>query len=136
MGRILALDIGGKRVGLAISDELKMIASPLRYVGAKELEVVVKAEIEKYEIDKLVVGFPRNMDGSEGSLAGYVRDIAEKLRKIVGAKAEVVLADETLTSVEAEKRLKERKKDYQKGDIDAEAAAVILENYLKEKYAE
>lgn len=137
VGRILSLDIGEKRVGLAISDDLKMIAIPLKFVRFNQLDSEIENLQTEYDIDEIVAGLPRNMDGTEGSLAGFVRDTMVKIKDIAGEKVKVSFADETLTSVEAMKRLRERKKGIEeKGEIDTESAAVILENYLKENYAE
>jgi len=137
VGRILALDIGKKRVGLAISDELKIIASTLRFVNFINLDDEIKKVTAEYDIDSIIVGLPRNMDGSEGSLAGFVRETLEKIKIITGERVKLILVDETLTSVEAMSRLRERKKSIkEKGEVDMEAAAIILENYLKEKNVE
>lgn len=179
MGRILGLDIGKKRVGLAISDELMMIASPLTFIHFEDLERKIKELITENDIDTIVIGLPRNMDGSEGTLAGFIRVVAGKIEKMVDGTANegsvgethdsvilatarrpeskrlsekydsgqarmtegkylsVILVDETLSSVEALSRLRKRKKNIkEKGEIDMEAAAIILENYLKEKNVE
>lgn len=79
----------------------------------------------------LVVGYPRNQQGEATAQSAYVEAFADKLADI----AKVVFQDESLTSVLAESRLKSRGKPYVKGDIDKEAAAIILQDYLEQHYA-
>lgn len=132
MGRILALDIGGKRIGLAISDETNLIVLTYKTISSKDLIRNLKEICRKENVEKIVVGLPRNMDGTLGPQAKKIKNLAKKIEKNLDLKIEFF--DETATSLAAEKRLKERGIDTKgkKGLIDLESAAIILEDYLKE----
>jgi putative Holliday junction resolvase len=132
--RILALDHGTVRVGVAVSDELKMIARPLETVPAEpfaDLAARLREIIREQQVELVVVGMPRNMDGSYG-------EAAAKARAFVAALKDVVLVplrtwDERLTTVSATKALRAggtRAAD-QRDRIDAAAAAVLLQGYLE-----
>lgn len=132
MGKILALDVGSKRIGVAEGDESFRIAYPVATV------IVDGGEIEKLaglvtaaQPSRIVVGFPRNQAGEPTEQTKVVEAFAEHL-KTFGLP--VVFQDESLTSVTAEQRLRERAKPYTKEMIDAEAAAVILQDYLEEHH--
>lgn len=103
-------------------DTLEVDGSEVREIA----ELVVREEI-----DTIVVGFPRNQQGEATAQSASVQAFADRL----GDMATIVFQDESLTSVMAENRLKSRHKQYQKGDIDKEAAAIILQDYLEEKHA-
>jgi putative holliday junction resolvase len=131
--RILALDHGTVRVGVAISDELKMIARPLEFISAEPFPTLVerlKLLIREQQVDLLVIGLPRNMDGTYG-------EAAAKVRVFIAALKDVLLIpmrtwDERLTTVTAAKALRSggTKAADQRGKIDAAAAAVLLQSYL------
>jgi putative Holliday junction resolvase len=131
--RILALDHGTVRVGVAVSDELKMIARPLEFIPAEpfpEFAERLKTLIRDQQVDLIVVGLPRNMDGTYG-------EAAAKVRVFVAALKDVILIpirtwDERLTTVSASKALRSggTKAVNQKDKIDAAAAAVLLQSYL------
>ncbi len=133
MGRILALDIGTKRTGSAITDDLHMMAHALRGWGRRgykdDLEQVKKITAE-YEIEKIIVGLPLNMNGTEGDMARLCKSIAGKLRADLALDVE--LLDERLTSVEAEEILHDggMKRKKMKGKVDALAAEIILTRWL------
>lgn len=126
----MALDVGTKRIGIALSDFLKIIAIPHSFISRvpenKAIEEIYKIAKENH-VEKIVVGVPKNMDDSIGFQA---KDCIEFSQKILGF--DIILEDERLTSEEAESRLKERKIDFRKnkGLVDMESAAVILEQYL------
>lgn len=132
---ILCLDIGDRTIGIAISDSLRIIASgigQLRRVQPeknKELQHI-KSLIFQYEVDKLVVGLPLNMKGEEGEQAKKVRNFVDELSS--GIEIPVVLFDERLSTVEAERVLREAKVSPLKRRKvrDKIAATVILQNYL------
>ena len=130
MHKVMALDVGTKRIGVALSDFLQVIAVPHscipRQPEAKAIEEIIKIAKEN-RVEKIVIGVPVNMDGSIGSQA---QDCINFSQKIVGF--DIILEDERLTSEEAEERLKERKVNFQKnnGLVDIESACVILEQYL------
>lgn len=125
----LALDVGEKRIGVAIGDSGVRVAVPFLTidVDGKELERIAELVI-KEKIDVVVVGYPRNQSGEPTSQTAFVEDFTGRLADIA---PELVYQDESLTSVLAEQRLKEYKKPYTKADIDAQAAAIILQDYME-----
>ncbi len=125
---ILALDVGEKRIGVAQGDEDMRIAFPYDTIEVDGTEVQAIAElVVANDVRTLVVGYPRNQSGEPTAQTQYVEDFVAKLTDL---PAEVVFQDESLTSVMAEQRLKQQKAPYSKGDIDAMAACIILEDYL------
>ncbi len=130
MHKVMALDVGTKRIGIALSDFLQVIATPHSFISRipeeKAIEEIIRIAKEN-RVEKIVVGIPLNMDGSKGSQA---KDCIEFSQKIIGF--DIILEDERLTSEEAEERLRERKVDFRKnkGLVDMESACVILEQYL------
>ena len=136
--KIIGLDVGEKRIGVAKADSEVRIAVPVGFVLADGSEWQEIARIGRLNGTNLfVLGLPRSNEGNETRQTQYVRHFAKELQKNVpGAK--VAFQDESLTSVVAEERLKERGKRFEKGDTDAEAATIILqdflENFSKEKF--
>lgn len=131
MERLLCLDIGGKRIGVAVSDELGMIASPVKTIDAKTNVVAeLKSLIDSYGVRRLVVGLPVGMSGKEGPQAAEVREIAENLRQKLDV--EIIYSDERLSSAVADQALIRQgtRREKRKQHIDAMAAAVILQGYL------
>jgi len=131
--RILALDHGTVRIGVAVSDELKIFASPLEYIPAQPSEGVLQrlqGLIEEKEVERIVIGMPRNMDGSYGPAAEAVREFVAQVRGI--ATVPVVTWDERLSSVQAQRLLRQagHKARQQKGKVDSSAAAILLQSYL------
>ena len=130
--RILALDIGDVRIGIAVSDPTRTIATPvevLRRVGWGPDTRRIKALCERYETDEVLSGLPLNMDGSEGFQARKVRDFCAQLEK---AGLTVLFQDERLTTVVAEDALLEdnMSREDRKSTVDKVAAAVILQQWL------
>ncbi|ACL69337.1 Holliday junction resolvase RuvX [Halothermothrix orenii] len=131
--RIMGLDYGDRRIGVAISDKLGMTAQGqeviIRKTPEEDLEVI-KGLIDKYEVEEIIVGMPKNMDGSLGPRAEKTRDFIDFLQKSLDTPVKVW--DERLSTVEAERVLIEadvsRKK--RKGVIDKVAASIILQGYL------
>ena len=133
--RILALDVGRKRIGLAISDGLALTALGLPTLERKNLRVDIGTLFHlasEREVGAFLLGLPRNLNGSEGSQATFVRDFGDRLRK--RSKLPVVYWDERLTSVEAEGILWQHGGDRlaQKGKVDRLAAAILLQDFLNE----
>ena len=130
--RILSLDIGTKRIGVAVSDALLMGATPLKTIQRKDdlkaREEIIKT-LEEYQTDVILIGIPYNMDGSLGFQAKNCLDFIEPLRK----NYTILEQDERLSSFESEEILKQKGKKYtkNKGLVDMTAAAVILQNYLE-----
>ena len=130
MHKIMALDVGTKRIGVALSDYLQVIANPCtciqREPEQKAIEEITKIAKEN-RVEKIVVGVPYNMDGSLGFQGENCIEFSQKL---IGF--DIILEDERLTSEEAEERLKSRKVDFRKnkGLVDIESACIILEQYL------
>ena len=131
--RILALDHGTKRIGVAVSDETKTIAQPLEYVPAEPfadfLARLKKLLVEK-EIDLVLVGLPRNMDGTYGPAAQKVQAFVAVLRGAITVP--VKMWDERLTSSQANRILIQGKvrRDQRKEKVDKMAAAILLQSYL------
>lgn len=126
----MALDVGTKRIGIALSDYLHVIATPHttipRTPEQDAIESILKIAKEN-NVKTIIVGLPINMDGTKGFQA---QDCIDFSQKICGF--DIMYEDERLTSEEAENRLRARKVDFRKnkGLVDMESAAVILEQYL------
>lgn len=125
----LALDVGKKRIGLAMADSQVRIAVPFGWVANDERIMEELAEIMlRHDISLVVVGYPRNQSGEPTQQTEFVVDFVRRLGQL-DIDAEIAYQDESLTSVQAEQRLAGKVKD--KGDIDAEAASIILQDYLE-----
>jgi len=132
--RSLGLDIGDKRIGVALSDPRGILASPLTIIDRTDEERdvdAIAAIVKEREIGQIIVGLPRSLSGSEGEQAEKVRAFVEKLRGRIGVALE--FRDERLTTVSARRLVREagRRKSRERQD-DAFAAAVILQGYLDE----
>ena len=131
--RILALDHGTKRVGVAVSDELKMMAHPVEFIPAEPfpgLLARLKELVQQKEVELILVGMPRNMDGSYGPAALKVEEFIGVLR---GALAVPIKTwDERLTSVQANRFLIQGnvRREKRKEKVDKMAAAILLQSYL------
>ncbi len=131
--RILALDHGTKRIGIALSDELKMIAQPLEFVLAEpfaDFMVRLKDLIRTKEVELILLGMPRNMDGSYGPAALKVQEFAAVLKDKIAIP--IQLWDERLTSAQAQRFLIEGnvRREQRKEKVDKMAAAILLQSYL------
>jgi putative Holliday junction resolvase len=133
MHKVMALDIGTKRIGIALSDYLQVIATPHSFIARepekKAIEEITKIAKEN-RVEKIVIGVPINMDGTLGFQA---QNCIEFSQKILGF--DIIQEDERLTSDAAEERLRSRKVDFRKnkGLVDMESACIILEQYLSRK---
>ena len=131
--RILALDPGSKRIGVAVSDETKTIAQPLEWIPAEPFAgflVRLNQLIVEKEIDLVLMGLPRNMNGSYGPAAQKVEAFAAALRSAITVP--IKLRDERLTSMQANKMLIQGnvRRDKRKEKVDKMAAALLLQSYL------
>ena len=131
--RILALDHGTRRIGVAVSDELKMIAQPLEFIPSEpfaEFLKRLKEILSAKEVELILVGMPRNMNGSYGPAALKVQEFVAVLKDAVTIPIQTL--DERLTSVQAHRFLTEAEVSgrQRKGKVDKSAAAVLLQSYL------
>ena len=133
MGRLLAIDYGEKRLGLAISDPNQIISKPLKTIILSDSQYIYN-ELEKiisdYEIQKLIIGLPLGMDGKNTQQTSKVEAFKEDLQNKISIP--VILFDERLSSVSAKKSLISQgiKTGYNKYKIDQTAAAIFLQQYL------
>lgn len=137
MGRILAIDYGLKRTGVAVTDPLKIIASALKTVPTTELLDFLKEYCAQEEVECIVVGLPLYPDGNPAQIAPHVDAFVEKLKKLFPGKP-VIRQDERNTSNDAKRIIlqsgikKQKRRD--KSLVDKIAAALILEQYMQENY--
>ena len=132
-GRLLALDLGEKRVGVAISDELLITVRPLPFLSRtnwKKLLTAVADLLQGFDAKALVIGLPLNLDGTEGQAAREARRQARNFE--LSLKVPVFLQDERLTSRDAEETLRSsgRSGDDIRKQLDSEAAAIILRDFI------
>ena len=129
----MALDIGTKRIGIALSDYLLILAHGHSYIPRepedKAIETILKIAKEN-NVQKIVAGIPLNMDGTKGFQAQDCKDFVSKIKGY-----EIIFEDERLTSATAEENLRVKKIDFRKdkGLVDIESACIILEQYLSRK---
>ena len=131
--RILALDPGSKRIGVAISDELKLIAQPVEFIAAELFAAFLarlKSLLQEKEVELILVGMPRNMDGSYGPAALKVEAFVAALRNALAIP--IKTWDERLTSVQANRILIQGnvRRQKRKSKVDQTAAAILLQSYL------
>ncbi len=136
MGRILAIDYGKKRMGLAVTDPMQMIAQPLATIDAAEIMNYLKAYFSREQVDMIVLGEPRHLDGKDTDATPLVKEFEEKLKANFPAHP-ITKIDERLTSRMAKQTLIDA--GYKKSDrrnkklVDTVAAALILQTYLEMK---
>ena len=136
MGRIIGLDFGAMTCGVAISDPLLITAQPKETIRrtheTKLRKTLARIEelIQEYEVDRIVLGYPKKLDNTEGERAEKTKEFAEHLKRRTGL--EVILWDERLSTVEASRVLAAAGYDYVKKEkvIDKLAAVIILQSYL------
>lgn len=131
--RVMALDYGTRRVGVAISDALGMLARPLESLPAQpftELVAALQRLVRDHGIERIIVGLPRNMNGTHGPAAAAVQSWVSELEPHLSVP--VVLWDERLTTVQAHRMLREAGHSERKrrGRVDSSAAAILLQSYL------
>lgn len=133
-GRVMALDVGGRRIGVALSDTLRILASPLTTLDARPRAVAlarISGLVAKHEVKVLVVGLPLTLSGEIGPQARLVQEFIEELRRLVVVP--IYECDERLTSVEAERMMADAgvKPAERRARIDELAATIILRDYLE-----
>ena len=136
MNKIMCLDVGKKRIGIALSDYLQIIASPCKFIlrqNDKAAVSEIKEIAKENNVKTIVVGLPYNMDGSIGFQGENCKEFGSKLED----EFEVIYQDERLSSETAEENLRMRKIDFRKnkGLVDVESACIILQDYLNTKGA-
>jgi len=131
---VLGVDLGARRIGLAISDVTATLATPLTVLRraskpALDHEAIV-AVAREAQVERIVVGLPRSLSGSDGPAARSVRDEVSELRAAAGEDLPVELHDERFTTVTATRQLREAGRRRVRDSVDAAAAAVILQSFL------
>ncbi len=133
MGRILAIDYGTKRTGIAVTDPFRIIPGGLTTVATHELQAFLTGYFAKEPVDMIVVGHPTNMNGQESASMQQIRPFVEKLRKQYPDK-EVVMFDERFTSVLAQKAILDagikKMARRNKALVDEVSATIILESFM------
>lgn len=136
MGRIVAIDYGLKRTGIAVSDPLRIIATPLDTVDTGVLLAFLSRYAQQEPVDEFVVGMPKTLLNKDSAIAPQVRKFVEELKKLFPQKT-VHLADERFTSTMAQRAMIEggmKKKDRQvKGNVDKISATIILQSFMAAK---
>lgn len=133
MGRLIAIDFGRKRCGIAVTDVLRLIANPVDTIPTAQLTSYIKAYIATNDVDAVVVGLPRQMDGTPSDSTRYLTPTINRLRKDI-APVPIVFYDERFTSVLAHRAMidsgmhKMARRD--KAVVDKISAAIILNDYL------
>lgn len=136
-GRYLGVDLGSKRIGLALSEPVAGIVSPLRVIPARatpqENARAILGVLDEYTVDAIVIGLPLNMDDTEGPQARLSRQVAEAIHQAGGPP--VYLHDERLTSHAADRRLLDRglTRKQKKARQDAVAAQILLQSFLENR---
>ena len=131
--RVLAIDHGTVRMGIAMSDELKIIAQPLEFIPAEPFSGFLdrlKDLLQEYEVELILLGMPRNMDGSYGEATMKVREFEAVLKNSITVP--IKAWDERLTSVMANRSLTQGrvKKKKKRQNVDSMSAAILLQSYL------
>lgn len=133
MGRVMAIDYGMKRTGLAVTDSLRIIATPLDTVPTATLKDFLKTYFQKEIVDEFVVGMPKTLMNEDSVIAPEVRKFVEELKVIFPDKP-IHLVDERFTSSMAQRALIDggmKKKDRQvKGNVDKVSATIILQSFM------
>jgi putative Holliday junction resolvase len=127
----MGLDIGDSRIGVALSDPLGILASPLKIIVREDSQGAIQDIIDivgQYKVGRIIVGMPVSMDGTIGKQAEKVRDFAMQLRN--HTEVPVVFKDERLSTVVAKRLIKGVRKTHRDTRYDAAAAALILQRYL------
>lgn len=131
--KAMGIDFGLRRIGIALSDDTKFLASPFmvykRQNNEQDYQFFIDL-INKYKVDEIICGLPMNMQGEEQEIAKYTREFMAEIQSRVSIKVEFV--DERLSSIMAEEYLKETEKDWKKRKekLDSVAASIILQDYL------
>lgn len=136
MTRLLAIDYGAKRCGLAVSDELQIIATTLGYQDTSRVIQFLKDYFDKETVETIVLGYPVKMDGTDTDSTPLIREFRTRLEKEFADKR-IVLQDESGTSKDAVAAMVQggmkKKKRREKGNVDAIAATLILQSYMESR---
>mgnify|MGYP005838769289 CR=1 FL=1 len=129
--RVLAIDVGERRIGIALSDVLGWLATPLTVLKCKNIEVgltAIEELVRMHQVEQVIVGYPRSLNGTVGPQARRVDRFVAKLRARL--QVPVILWDERLSTAQAERLIHETGRSVPRERIDALAATVILQSYL------
>ncbi|TDQ16277.1 putative Holliday junction resolvase [Algoriphagus boseongensis] len=135
MARVLAIDLGTKRTGLAVTDPLKITANPLETIETSQLMVYLKNYCAKEEVEALVLGLPTRLNGQDNEMTPRVMKLKEELEKAFPDK-KISLIDERFTSKMAMQTMiamgsKKKDRKEKAGNLDKVSAAIILQSYLE-----
>jgi putative Holliday junction resolvase len=136
MGRIIAIDLGTKRTGIAVTDPLKILANPLEMVESHRLIDFLTAYFIKEEVETIVLGYPKHLDGNPNEMTPRVLNLKDRLSKLFSDK-KIVLVDERFTSKMAMQSMiamgsKKKDRIEKAGNLDKVSAAIILQSYLEQ----
>lgn len=131
--KIMGIDFGLKRIGIALSDIMGFLASPYTTLYRTTMDEdlnFIKKIIDENKVETVVFGLPLEMSGNSGEIVNFTKDFAERLKTLTGVK--IVFVDERLSSIEAEEQLKLTIKDWKKRKLllDQVSASIILQSYL------
>lgn len=136
MARILSIDYGTKRIGIAVSDPLQIIANGLDTVATKDIFEYLNNYFDQEEVECIVIGEPRHADGNPTHLTPVIKKFKKRLHQLYPDK-EIVLQDERFTSVDAKRIIREsgakKKKRQDKSLVDKVSAVLILQDYMESK---
>ena len=136
MGRILAIDFGKKRTGLAVTDSLRITANPLITIETKQLSDWLRDYFAKETVDEVVIGHPKQMNGEDSESMQYIRPFVERFKQTFPDKP-ITYYDERFTSVLAHQAMiaggMKKKNRQDKTQVDKLAAGIILEGYMEAK---
>ena len=136
MGRILAIDFGKKRTGLAVTDSLQITANPLITIETKQLSDWLRDYFAKETVDEVVIGHPKQMNGEDSESMQYIRPFVERFKQTFPDKP-ITYYDERFTSVLAHQAMiaggMKKKTRQDKAQVDKLAACIILEGYMEAK---
>ncbi|MCM1505026.1 MAG: Holliday junction resolvase RuvX [Muribaculum sp.] len=137
MGRLLAIDYGKKRCGIAVTDPLRIVATGLTTIRTCDLQSFIKEYISKESVDVIIVGLPTTMSGEPSESMRYIEPGIKSLRKILPAEIEMKMWDERFTSTLAHRSMlvsgMKKSKRQDKAIVDEMAATIILNDYLQSK---
>ncbi|MFD2202158.1 Holliday junction resolvase RuvX [Shivajiella indica] len=136
MARIIAIDLGTKRTGIAVTDTLKIVANPLQTIETNNLIEFLQSYFQKEEVETIVLGFPKQLDGKPNEMTPRVISLKDRLTKLFPDK-KLVLVDERFTSKMAMQSMitmgsKKKDRKEKTGNLDKVSAAIILQSYLEQ----
>ncbi len=137
MGRIIAIDLGTKRTGIAVTDTLKILANPLLTVETSKLVEFLKGYFDKEDVETIVLGYPIHLDGKPNEMTPRVVSLKDRLQKLFPDKR-IEYVDERYTSKMAMQSMiamgsKKKDRKEKAGNLDKVSAAIILQSYLEKK---